>query len=85
MQLAHGKTIECTMPKESWDKTERQQRHYFMGHFENGQFKAEGLTPTAGPFVSSGTPSKPSMDFIERAIPVTPPVYSANDAQFGLR
>ena len=60
MQLAHGKTVSTEVPATEWEKTARGQRHYFFGHFEPGKFVAKGFTPSAGPWVTSGTAVTPN-------------------------
>jgi hypothetical protein len=54
MQLAHGKTLTCHVPATHWDQGHRQQRHYFFGHIDGGQFKAKGFTPSAGGWNTAG-------------------------------
>jgi hypothetical protein len=45
------------VPTAHWDRGNRQQRHYFYGHIEGGQFKAKGFTPSAGGWNTSGGPA----------------------------
>ena len=86
LQLAHGKSITCEVPRASWDATARTQRHYVYGRFEGTQFKGAGITPTAGSW--SGPPSwqrgAETTKFIEYATPVGPSPYTPDESKFGV-
>lgn len=85
LQLAHGKSLKTNVPRVAWDSVPRTQRHYLYGHIENGEFKAKGLTPTAGGWSSPAyTPGVESTKFVQYAVPTIEPAFTPEQAKFGM-